>query len=179
MKYAKTVAAVVLALLASGCAQPKEEKRAFQVPDSLCGTPVAPELLSPLLPAGGDKLEVKRRHPGMKGALSCDIVVDGTTDLGVDWEWREIGTSPGRIARENPYVKHDTYASEDGRSVHAERGGVIRVDCEPVAEHRKGEMELFASVMVSNEGRSDADAVKNLLTAYAKALSTSSECERK
>ncbi|MFE5791296.1 hypothetical protein ACFQ8C_01840 [Streptomyces sp. NPDC056503] len=179
MKYAKTVAALALVLLASGCSQAKEEKRAFEVPDSLCGTPVPAELLSPLLPASGDKLEVKRRHPDMKGALSCDIVVDGTTDLGVDWEWRKIGPDPGRIARENPYVKRDTYESEDGRYVYADRGGVIRVTCEPVVEHRKGTSELFASVLVSNEGRSDSEAVKNLLEGYAKALSASPECEQK
>ncbi|MGY3339109.1 hypothetical protein ACVW0K_005208 [Streptomyces filamentosus] len=179
MKHAKarTLTALALALLVSGCSGTKEEeKRAFQVPDSLCGTPVSAALLSPLLPAGGDKLEVKRRHPGMKGALSCDVVVDGTTDLGVNWEWRETGTKPGRIARENPYVKHDTYESEDGRYVYADRGGVIRVVCEPVVEHRKGEAELFARVMVSNEGRSDAQAVKNLLVGYAEALSASAEC---
>ncbi|MFD4371634.1 hypothetical protein [Streptomyces sp. NPDC058486] len=179
MKYAKAAATLALVLLASGCSQAKEEKRAFEVPDSLCGTQVPAELLSPLLPAGGDKLEVKRRYPDMKGALSCDVVVDGTTDLGVDWEWREIGTSPGKIARENPYVKHDTYESEDGRYVYADRGGVIRVACEPVVKHRKGTAELFAKVMVSNEGRSDAAAVKNLLLGYAKALSASSECEQR
>ncbi|MFD8012911.1 hypothetical protein [Streptomyces sp. NPDC058955] len=179
MKYAKAVATLALVLLASGCSEAKEERRAFEVPDTLCGTPVPAELLSPLLPAGGDTLEVKRRHPSLKGALSCDVVVDGTAALGVDWEWREIGSNPGRVARENPYVKHDTHESEDGRYVYSDTGGVSRVDCEPVVEHRKGTSELFAAVSVSNDGRPDATAVKNLLVAYAKAVSASSECEQK
>ncbi|MDX2294945.1 MULTISPECIES: hypothetical protein [Streptomyces] len=115
----------------------------------------------------------------MKGALSCDIAVDGTMDLGVDWEWRQTGSTPGRVARENPYVKHDTDESGDGRYVYSDTGGVIRVECEPVVKHRKETAELFAAVSVSNEGRPDAPAVKNLLLAYAKALSASSECVRK
>ena len=59
MKHPKerVLAALALILLASGCSQTKEEKRAFEVPDSLCGTPVPTELLSRALPAGGTRGE--------------------------------------------------------------------------------------------------------------------------
>ncbi|WP_435191682.1 hypothetical protein [Streptomyces sp. bgisy126] len=179
MKHTKALAILALAAAASGCSQPEEAVRAFEVPNSLCGTPVSADLLSPLLPADGEKLEVKRRTPGMDGAMSCHAVVDGTIALSFFWEWEEIDTNPGRVARENPYVKLDTYESKDGTYVYSEKGGASRVTCEPVKTYRKGEKELYARIMVSDSGRPDAPSAEKLLKNYAKALEKLSECVQK
>ncbi|KOX26004.1 MULTISPECIES: hypothetical protein [unclassified Streptomyces] len=180
MKHAKALAVLALALAVSGCSQPEEEAvRAFEVPDSLCGTPVAPDLLSPLLPAGGEKIEVRQRDAAVRDALGCSVVVDNTVVLSSSWGWEEIETNPGREARENPYVRRDKYESKDGTYVYAERGGVGKVTCEPVKQHRKGEMELYLGIIVSDPGRPDAAAVEKLLKAYAKALEKLPQCVQK
>ncbi|WP_432087519.1 MULTISPECIES: hypothetical protein [unclassified Streptomyces] len=179
MKYARTLALLALVVTASGCSQPEEAVRAFEVPNSLCGTPVSADLLSPLLPAGGEKLEVKRRDSPVGDSLSCSVVVDDTLVLSSSWGWEKIDTNPGREARSNPYVRRDKYESKDGTYVYAERGGVSRVACEPVKAHRKGEMELYTQILVSEQGRPDAPAVEKLLKNYAKALEKLSQCVQK
>ncbi|MEU3609404.1 hypothetical protein AB0E83_28745 [Streptomyces sp. NPDC035033] len=178
MKHAKarTVAALALVLLASGCSQPKEEKRAFEVPDSLCGTPVPAELLSPVLPASGTKIEEERK-PG-KGYFSCRVVVDGTTVLTADWNWTEKGRTPRSVAYDNPYLDIAEHEGGGGKYVYSSTGGVSRVTCDPVVAHRKGKYELFARVFVS-DGEKSAPAMEKLITTYAEALSASSECEQK
>ncbi|MGW1013867.1 hypothetical protein ACWD4X_27980 [Streptomyces termitum] len=179
MKHAKSIAPLALALLLAGCSQPPEEKRAFEVPGVLCGTKVSPALLSPLLPAGGEKLEAERSAPVGGGMMTCEVAVDGTTALSLGWDWRKTGTSPGKVANDNPYLKLAEQKTPDGRVVYGEQSGAARVACEPAAAHRRGAYELFATLKVF-EGRPDADAVKNLLVAYAKELEVSSEeCVRK
>lgn len=176
MKYTKPLFILALAVAASGCSQPKEE-RAFEVPDSLCGTKVSPELLSPVLPGSGKDIEVERSTPGMKGALSCKVVVDGTTVLTAGWSWMEKGKTPRSVAYDNPYLKIAEHEGGDGKYVYSSTGGVSRVTCDPIVAHRKGAYELFAKIFVS-EGERSAPAMEKLITAYAETLSTSSECEQ-
>ncbi|GHA99257.1 hypothetical protein ACIQRS_00080 [Streptomyces termitum] len=179
MKHAKSLAPLALALLLAGCSQPPEEKRAFEVPGVLCGTEVSPALLSPLLPAGGEEIEVKRSDLIGGGMMTCKVSVDGATALSLGWNWGELGEPLRRAANDNPYLKLAKQETPDGRVVYGEESGATRVTCEPVVAHRKGNAELIATLKVF-EGRPDADAVKNLLVAYAKELEVSSEeCVRK
>lgn len=178
MKYAKTLAALALVLLVSGCSQPKEEKRAFDVPDSLCGTPVSAELLSPVLPAGGKKI-AEERKPG-HGYLDCTVSVDGTNVFTAGWSWWKKGTRTANVAASQWGVKLDEHVSDDGTYTYADKGGVSRVTCpEPSVPARKTEGELFAQIFVSNNGQPDEAAMKKLIQAYAKALSASPECVQK
>lgn len=174
MKYPKTLVVLALAIAASGCSQPREG-RAFEVPDSLCGTHVSPDLLSPVLPESGKSIEVRRSTPDMKGALSCKVVVDGTIALTAGWSWMAKGKTPRSVAYDNPYLKIAEYEGGDGAYVYSSTGGVSRVTCEPVVAHRKGAYELFAQIFVS-DGEKAAPAMEKLLQAYAKGLATSPEC---
>ncbi|MFJ6405009.1 hypothetical protein ACIQK9_05720 [Streptomyces hydrogenans] len=176
MKYAKATAALALVLLASGCSQPKEEKRAFQVPAALCGTPVSAELLSPALPAGGERIEEERKDGN--GYFTCKVSVDGKTALTASWEWMEAGKTARSVAYDNPYRDLADVESEDKRYVYSDTGGVSRVTCEPVVAHRKGQAELFATIALS-EHEAPAPEMKKLLLGYAEALSDSSECVQK
>ncbi|GGY35926.1 hypothetical protein [Streptomyces omiyaensis] len=177
MKHAKAVAALALVLLVSGCSQAKEEKRAFQVPDSLCGTPVSADLLSPALPAGGEKVGEERKELG--GYFRCTVSVDGERALTAVWEWLEAGKTARSVAYNAPYRDLADVESSDKRYVYSDTGGVSRVTCEPAAAHRKGEAELFVTIALSEGRTAPAPEVKQLLLAYAEALSASSECVRK
>ncbi|MEU3398434.1 hypothetical protein [Streptomyces filamentosus] len=180
MKHAKarTVAALALVLLASGCSQAKEEKRAFQVPDSLCGTPVPADLLSPVLPAGGEKIEEEREDK--HGAQYCAVSVDGTSVLHAEWSWWKKGTRTTQVASSQWGVRLDEHVSEDGTYTYADKGGVSRVTCpEPSVPRRKTEMELYAQIFLANDGRPDEAAMEKLIQAYAKGVSASPECVRK
>ncbi|WP_432126639.1 hypothetical protein [Streptomyces sp. bgisy082] len=178
MKHTKALAILALAAAASGCSQPEEAVRAFEVPNSLCGTPVSPDLLSPLLPADGEKLEVKRRTPGMDGAMSCHAVVDGTIALSFFWEWR-IETDLAKVARSNPYVNLGTHEGKDGTYVYADKGGVSHVTCEPVQASLKEGGKMYARIIVSDKGRPDSAATEKLIRSYAKALEKLPECVQK
>ncbi|MFJ3616469.1 hypothetical protein [Streptomyces hydrogenans] len=179
MKYAKTLASLALVLLASGCSQPTEEtKRAFQVPDSLCGTPVPAELLSPLLPAGGEKIEEEKKVGN--GYFSCKVSVDGTDVLHASWSWWGEGTGATKVAGSMQGVDLDEHVSEDGTYTYADKGGVGHVTCsEPRVPTFKGEMELFTQIFLTNGGRPDEAAMEKLIQAYTKGVSASPECVQK
>ncbi len=178
MKYAKTVASLVLVLLASGCSQPAEEEtRAFGVPDSLCGTPVPADLLSPVLPAGGERITEEKKDG--KGYFTCTVLVDGTDVLHASWSWWEGGTGATKVAAAMRGVDLDEHVSEDGAYTYADKGGVSRVSCpEPSVPTFKGEMELFAQIFLANNGRPDEAAMEKLIQAYAQGVSASPECVR-
>ncbi|MFE5791295.1 hypothetical protein ACFQ8C_01835 [Streptomyces sp. NPDC056503] len=146
------------------------------MPDSLCGTPVPAELLSPALPAGGEKLTEERKDGN--GYFRCTLSVDGTSVLDAKWDWTEAGRTARSVAYDNPYRDLADVESQDKRYVYSDTGGVSRVTCEPVVAHRKGQAELFATVALSDR-QAPAPEVKKLLLAYAEALSASAECVRK
>ncbi|WP_282694098.1 hypothetical protein [Streptomyces sp. CC208A] len=178
MKYAKATATLALVLLVSGCSQAKEEKRAFDIPDSLCGTPVSAELLSPVLPASGEKI-AEERKPG-HGYLDCTVSVDGTSVLTAGWSWWKKGTRTVNVAGSQWGVKLDEHVSEDGTYTYADKGGVSRVTCpDPSVPIRKTEGELFAQIFISNNGRPDEAVMEKLIRAYAKGVSESPECVQK
>ncbi|MFF7811345.1 hypothetical protein ACFZCF_05425 [Streptomyces sp. NPDC007945] len=180
MKHAKEriVAAVALVLLASGCSPAKEEKRAFEVPDSLCGTPVPAELLSLVLPAGGARVAAEREDK--HGAQYCTVSVDGTSALHAEWSWWGKGKRTTQVAASMRGVKLDEHVSEDGTYTYAAEGGVSRVTCsEPRIPTRKDEMELYAQIYIANDARPDEAAMEKLIQAYAKSVSASPECVRK
>ncbi|MFD8012909.1 hypothetical protein [Streptomyces sp. NPDC058955] len=170
--------ALAFVLLGSGCSQPKEEKRAFEVPDSLCGTPMPAELLSAVLPASGK--EITEEEKVGNGYFRCTVLVDGTSVLDAKWTWWAKGTTTVNVAGSQWGVRLDEHVSEDGTYTYADKGGVSRVTCpEPSVPTRKTEMDLFAQIFISNDGRPDEAAMEKLIQAYAKAVSASPECVQK
>ncbi|MCM1947650.1 hypothetical protein NC315_20010 [Streptomyces sp. G2] len=179
MKNTRATATLALVLLASGCSQPaEEEKRAFQVPTSLCSTPVPAELLSPVLPASGEKIAEEEKVGN--GYFGCTVLVNGTSVLNAKWTWWGKGTTTLNVAGSQWGVRLDEHVSEDRTYTYADKGGVSRVTCpEPSVPTRKTEMELFAQIFVSGDGQPDEAAMEKLIQAYAKALSASPECVQK
>ncbi|GGR45919.1 hypothetical protein GCM10010497_56640 [Streptomyces cinereoruber] len=178
MKRPRALTILALMITVSGCSQSEEPERAFKVPDSLCGTPVPPDLLSPLLPAGGEKLEMKAAPRAAASASSCHLTVDGSAVLSSFWEWR-IETDLAKVARSNPYVNLGTHKGKDGTYVYADKGGVSHVTCEPVQVSLKEGGKMYARIIVSDKGRPDAAASENLIRSYAKALEKLPECVQK
>ncbi|MFB7362725.1 hypothetical protein [Streptomyces hydrogenans] len=178
MKYAKTLATLALVLLATGCSQAKEEKRAFEVPHSLCGTPVPAELLSPVLPASGVKISEEKKVGN--GYFRCTVSVNGSSALNAKWTWLGKDTTALNVAGSQWGVRLDEHVSEDRTYTYADKGGVSRVTCpEPSVPTRKTEMDLFAQIFISGDGQPNEAAMEKLILAYAKALSASPECVRK
>lgn len=178
MTYRKAMAALALALLVSGCAQAKEEERTFKVPDSLCGTPVPAELLSPVLPTGGETITEEKKIGN--GYFSCTVSVDGTGVLHVSWSWWGGGTSTTKVTSSQRGVRLDEHVSKDGTYTFADKGGASRVTCpDPRAPGRKGDTQLFAQIFLLAGGRPDEATMEGLIQVYAKGLSASSGCMQK
>ncbi|MCK8680408.1 hypothetical protein [Streptomyces lichenis] len=161
----------------AGCSTPEPPPKEYATPTSLCGVPIDPALLDPLLPASGRKAVVKDSFPELKGGSDCTVVVDDSTDLSAITTWRELGTSVREIAAGQPYVRLDERISADLRYSWGDKGAVSKVDCpEPAETRRKGTQQLFVYVFVGNEGRANEAAMKKLILAYADAVSKSAEC---
>ncbi|MGV9288787.1 hypothetical protein [Streptomyces sp. NPDC003719] len=76
----------------------EEDER--DLPESLCGTRVSPELLGPLLPAEGDVSErndVDRKHP--QAASPCRVYVGGEVVLRLRFAWHSGAIDPLQVSK--------------------------------------------------------------------------------
>ncbi|MEU6061639.1 hypothetical protein [Streptomyces sp. NPDC047097] len=162
----------------AGCSSPEPPPKEYATPTSLCGVPIDPALLDPLLPASGKTVVVREPHPELQGGSHCTVVVDGSTGLSATTTWRELGTSVRDIARGQPYESLDEHISADRRYSWGDKGAVSKVDCpEPAETRRKGTQQLFAHMLAGDrEGPAAEAAMKKLILAYADAVSKSAEC---
>ncbi|WP_432067270.1 hypothetical protein [Streptomyces sp. C10-9-1] len=167
--------ALTLALLLTSCASGPEERRSFTVPSDLCGTPVPPSVLDPVLPKGGRALTMDAFSTEV-GRTHCEVFVDGDDlALSVFSEWKD-DPSVRRVALSNPYVDLATYESDDGTYMWSELGGAQRIPCPVAAKDHPDLNQLFVRVMIFDRSFEDAAAAKDLLLAYGTAVAASPEC---
>ncbi|HZG06685.1 MAG TPA: hypothetical protein VE546_24495 [Streptomyces sp.] len=158
-------------LLGLGTAACSPQERNYEIPSTMCGTAVSPDLLEPLLPPG-DKISttLSDRAEGMK---RCLVNVDGEQVLAFNIEWREKGSSLFNFASVFPGVDPSDKESEDGRYLYSDTGAVGKVTC---PKPRKTSGDLFVATRVANSGKPDEAAMRKLIAAYAEAVGTSDEC---
>lgn len=170
---AAVAAAIGVSLPACTSSDPE---RSWQVPEALCGKAVPPRLLEPVLPDHGTKISLTPKSGGV-GIERCLVSVDGEVALSASTEWWGKGTSVLKVASSQAGVKLDEHVTEDQQFTFADKGAVGKVDCpRPGVGSRKQNGELFATIFITDEGTPDEAAMKELIAAYAKAVTTSDEC---
>ncbi|WP_101256078.1 hypothetical protein [Streptomyces barkulensis] len=165
------VSAAFVLLLGLGTASCSAQEKNYEIPSSLCGTAVSPDLTEPLLPPGEEiSTAVSDRADGM---TRCLVYVDDTQVLTFNIEWWKKGTSPARFASVFPNVEPGDKETEDGRFIYSGTGAVGKVTC---PEPRKPDDDLFVAARVDEPGKPDEAAMKKLIAAYAEAVGKSGEC---
>ena len=168
--------AVGTLLLLSLTACASEQKREYAAPAQLCGTPMRAKLFEDLLP-DGKRISVQPVETKAIGFTHCRINVDGRDILSAITEWRRRGADIAEIASP-PFGKgFDNHVAADGSYSYAERGGVSRVNCpNPPRSWQRTNGQLFVMMYTHPPAPPNESAMKNLVTGYAKAVGTSSEC---
>ncbi|MDO0914600.1 hypothetical protein QQM39_28335 [Streptomyces sp. DT2A-34] len=171
---ASTSVSVALAgaLVATACSSGGGDEKNYTVPRTQCGISFNPELLDPFLP-GGEVMDVKQSSPN-GGTKRCDVIVDGETVVREVQVWWNEGESVTSVAA--AYAKMDSGQVVDGdRYFYSGAGGVGKTTDSCKSTEHPGQ-DLYAVIQVFASGRSDSDAMKNLITSYTKALEGSGEC---
>ncbi len=161
---------VALGAFAVGCSEASEAKE-YGVPKSLCGVPVASKVLERLLPPG-QAIDVQEKSPAPSRKL-CQVHVDDRLTLAASQEWWEKTDTLIGVANAHP--KLDSAQPTDSYVyLSSGTGAVGRVkDCTSPDHTRH---TLYAIIEVHAEGVSDAAAMKELITGYAKAVETGGTC---
>ncbi|WP_157877458.1 hypothetical protein [Streptomyces odonnellii] len=164
------VLVALMGLTLAGCSDP-EPRRAYTIPDDLCGVALSPAVLEPVLPPG-DKMSSSKDT--LNGLTNCEVVVDKVVVLTTITEWYERGTSMARVLASHMADLEDK-ASKDGRYVYSDEGGVAKIDCRTPPEGLRDE-DPFATVLVRKDLGADEEAVHKLLLAYTDAVGKSPDC---
>ncbi|MFF8954569.1 hypothetical protein [Streptomyces sp. NPDC014894] len=174
---ATAAGAALLALLASGCTGSEPEAaKSYQVPDSLCGTAVEPDLLEPALPPG-EKISTRKKTS--VGYERCHVLVDDTAVLSVRKSWWDADTTAPEVAssERGGGVELDAQLSDDRRLAWSTKGAVGQVHCpKPSADPDQRDSRLFATFVIFGDGKAKESQMRKLITAYTESVSTSAEC---
>ncbi|MFJ4522267.1 hypothetical protein ACIP4Y_15190 [Streptomyces sp. NPDC088810] len=161
-------AALVFAL--SGCSGHKE-KREYAVPNSFCGIPVDRNELAPFMPSGR-RLAIKKDVPDSL-SLVCQVRVDSRSAVEFKQMWLTSsstayfvgGQADSRLDRE----------AEGGRFLYSgwEAFGKAR-QC----RHKKlPGSNIFTAIQMQSSGHQDADAMRQLIAAYTRAVENTGICK--
>ncbi|MGW7266957.1 hypothetical protein [Streptomyces sp. NPDC054842] len=166
---ALTAAAVVGGMALAGCSQ--EEKREYALPESLCGAPVRPELLEPLLPPG-KKVSTRTETPN-GGTRRCTIAVDGKVALVAGQIWWDKDEGVSDVAAAHAKVSPGTVTGS-GTYLYSSTGAVGRASGCETSEHP--DQALFTTLQVYAPDRSDKAAMRKLIADYTKSTKKSDAC---
>ncbi|MFD7286191.1 hypothetical protein [Streptomyces sp. NPDC059863] len=164
--------AVVLSIGLSGCGD--GEKKDYAIPTSLCGVPVDPQLLDPLLPPG-KKIFVEEGHYA-KGVPreGCSILIDGDVWLSLYGEWRKAGFTALDAAKDQVVGGGGFNTTPNGDIASWYRGAATAFPC------RNKEWGAYSTVAeaVERDGRkANEEALKKFIAPYSKALAEHLPCE--
>ncbi|MET7318857.1 hypothetical protein ABZX83_26480 [Streptomyces thermoviolaceus] len=141
-----------------------QEKREYSVPDTVCGTSIDSQTLTPFLPPG-KKLttEAKKFSPNVE---KCRVVVDGKLAAITSQEWWNrisILEFAGGLTLENP--DHQT---DDGKYAYSGNQAFGRIDgCHNRDYPGK---TLYTAIQANKSGYKDASAMKRLIVNYTHAV---------
>ncbi|MFI8949187.1 hypothetical protein ACIGO6_22045 [Streptomyces sp. NPDC053750] len=146
------VVACLVALIVLWAGQ-GDEKHAL--PQSLCGTRIAPEILEPLIPAEGDiteRSDVDRQNPS--SSSWCSLHVDGKAALDVRFAWHSDLVDPLEIANSVQSVSQlqmPERVTENPDMVLGNDGAIATTSC-----HTKGGAYFTLSVLLKQGNPTDA-----------------------
>ncbi|MCF6526264.1 hypothetical protein [Streptomyces sp. JJ36] len=155
------------------------EERAYEVPDELCGVPVRPGLLEPLLPPGDELRQEKSSFGVSPGLQGCMVFVDGDVALDVTGKWRAAGHT-AKEAASNPGPD----LIEGGRYALWNRGAATVVPCRVPGQEvveadggDEGKAELFSLEVEATKAEDGTEkAMKALIGPYAEAYRETLPC---
>ncbi|MFE1886854.1 hypothetical protein [Streptomyces diastatochromogenes] len=153
-----------------GCSG-SDEKKAYDVPTALCGVSLDPDLISPFLPSGKE-VRVRGTHPVPSRQL-CQVDIDGKWALMANQEWWAQDVSIATVASGNPQLG-SAETSAAGTLHYGGTGAVMRVSGCHNPNHSK--QVLYTSLRVRASDLGDAADMKELATAYTKAVENADEC---
>lgn len=167
---AATMSVLALSLALGACSSPTQE---YDIPTSLCGTKVSPDVLRPLLPAGEN---VSFRTIRGFGARRCYVNVDGKEALAAAVELYEQGSSLDYVATSAIGVEPGDRETADKRYMYSSTGAIGRVKCvDPSKIDKDTDGELFTSIRIEGEPATESQILA-LITDYTDAMADSAAC---
>ncbi|MDN3297428.1 hypothetical protein QWM81_25980 [Streptomyces ficellus] len=167
------IAAFVATGILTGCSQEQGgEAREYTVPSSLCGVPVAADLLSPFLPPGS-AVSANEEDP-VGGVKRCEITVDDEPAVTASMEWREKNERLSEVALDHERVDLTKYESS-GTYLYSATGAVGRVDG---CRNPKFTGDMFTVVETHGAEYKDKEAMRKLIVAYTGSVQKGDECHR-
>ncbi|GAA2386757.1 hypothetical protein GCM10010420_07010 [Streptomyces glaucosporus] len=172
--------ALTVVFIPSACSEPAAEERGYEVPNSLCGDRVPPEVLDPLLPPG---TSLSFDSTGEDSPLGyCRLKVDGEQVLSVGIEWHGEGTElreaanivVGLRGRDRVGLGGEgEKVIEESPYMYSRTGAIAEVRCK---DPRMPGMKLFVSARIDTERTPKASEMKHLIASYSRAVGNSNEC---
>lgn len=158
---------VCVALGASGCSS-GQQGRDFSIPKDLCGVSVPEKALGTLLPSSGERVDVAESAPASDSVKTCEVSVDGDEVLSVERQRVDASRSAWNIASYDHRIGQAETA-DDETVAYAGRAAVSVVPC--------GEEKAVSSyVRVLAPGRSDKEAMRELISGYTASLRGQDPC---
>ncbi|MFG3260025.1 hypothetical protein [Streptomyces sp. NPDC048172] len=183
-----TLLVCVSVLGLTGCGDDAPE-REYAIPQELCGVPVKAKLLGPLLPGGKKTLEKEHMGTEDTGGLSCDLVVDEHSAIGVFSTWESTTPEPtdagGTGSLRNPSPPESPATLRGGSYIVGDRIAKAAVPCvnpkvrmplpTPEGEKsRSGPAKGFTFAVQLFNGPEDTEeskkALRRLMGPFSKAL---------
>lgn len=152
-------AVAVLALSLSACSS--SPQREYDIPTSLCGTTISPDLLKPFLPAGK---KVRVEDSPSRSERSCSVLVDDKEAVTLGQSWWPEGTPAHKVQDDNPGLKPLKKEAEGGHFAYTDTNAVRLVPCTAA---QAGHGMLYADGWTSGSG--DEAAMRKLISAYSEA----------
>lgn len=159
----------LLVVLLAGCGD-EGQKREYAVPDTLCGTAVDTDALSPFLPAGKEITVRDRSYSGSKG---CEVVVDDKLVMTTTQLWMQEGTTTSLVAARQSLDDPDRSAG-NGRFVYSgyEAFGKTRTCVD--TEYKQ---ELYTVIQAEGSERRDSEGMKRLIMSFTDEVEKSADCK--
>ncbi|MFH8613461.1 hypothetical protein ACH4E8_00090 [Streptomyces sp. NPDC017979] len=169
-----TITALGLAL--SGCSSDEPSKKSYTVPTTLCGAAVPPEILTAVLPPG-KKLRTKLWKSEYNQS-TCRVFIDDEPVLAAHYDWRLKENTIFDAAPALMELDRNKDVNPEGTFGYTKKGGITKAACPNPARSEYKTWQLFAYI-ITYEDEGTKEDMKNLVTAYGKGMTESSECTSK
>ncbi|MFH8613459.1 hypothetical protein ACH4E8_00080 [Streptomyces sp. NPDC017979] len=174
-----TIATITtLSLALSGCSsdEPPKPKKLYTVPTTLCGAAVPPDLLTAVLPPG-KKLHTKPWTSGYNQS-TCRVFIDNEPVLVAQYDWQRKERTIFDTAPSLTGLDRKKDVNPERTLGYTEKGGVTKAACPNPARSEYKTWQLFVYITTYKDEGTKED-MKNLVTAYGKGMTESSECTSK
>ncbi|MGW5678932.1 hypothetical protein ACWEV4_28310 [Streptomyces sp. NPDC003860] len=172
-----TIAAITaLGLALSGCSSDEPPKKSYTAPTTLCGAAVPPDTLTAVLPPG-KKLRTKLWKSEYNQS-TCRVFIDDEPVLAAHYDWRLKETTIFDAAPALMELDRNKDVNPEKTFGHTKKGGITKAACPNPAKSEYKTWQLFAYI-ITYEDEGTREDMKNLVAAYGKGVTESSECTGK